>query len=304
MKKLSELVSSAIDDAKAKIASAVEATAAPKAGTKIASAAAPVPSTPKVANKGEECEDDKDDKDKKKYEKTAALQNAESAMKFAENLDVLGTLWPKLSHLTSGTPAGAPETFVSPNKGATQDSNTKATSIPTNMATTGGDGGKGRDVETNRHDAPYAAKAAQAMLDAKLAQSEALKLAGRAQEAEKVANEARVEFEKAKKAYEEEDATTRTPKGNPQTLPLNRHPGDLPVPQGPARDNEGMRHMTKRDAITQFVRQGVSPHIKEPAFSSASDKGLTDNLEHTEGAKIASIIAGVKHRKTTGAAAS
>lgn len=301
MKNLSALVNNVLEQSKSKIASAVDA---PR--PKLAAVEQVIAPAKTAHDHDEDCEEGKPPKKMKPEEKRAsAISTAQDALKLAENMTQLSALFPKIAAEMPARLPGQMENFKSPTEGTTKDSPTKATSLSHEMASSGGDGSTSRDLKTNRHDAPYAKQAAQTMLDAKLAQAEALKAVGNAAAAEKLAHEAKAEFEAAKKAYEEEDPQTRTPKGNPQTLPLNRKPGDLPVPSGPARDNAGMASMTKRDAKTNFVRQGVSPHIKEPALSSASDKGLTDNLDHTEGAKIASpinvILEAVKNRKTASA---
>lgn len=295
MKSLSTLVSTAMDDAKAKIASATDA-----ARPKLASVEPTIAPAIKVANKGEDCPPEgKDKKTATGAEKRAsAVTIAQEALKFAENLEQLAVIFPKIA---SGP--GATETFVSPDKGVTKDTNTKATSLPAEMAGSGGDSGKGRDVETNKNQAPYAKKAAEEMLNAKIAQSEALRLAGRAKEAEALAKQAADEFKMAKKAYDEQDSTTSTPKGNPKTLETFVS-GTTGAPGGVAPDNAGAASFTKRDGKKREIAP-LSQHIKEPAFSAAADKGLSDNLDHTEGAKIAaSIIASAKARKTAATTAS
>lgn len=295
MKKLSELVSSVLDESKAKIASAVDA---PRPKTASATPA-PIASS-KLANKDEHCEDDKknkDMKDKSAEKRSSVTSTATEALKFAENLEQIAVLFPKLA----GGP-GAVETFVSPDKGPTKDTSTKATSLSPQMAGSGGDGSTKRDVETNANQAPYAKKAAEEMLNAKIAQSEALRVAGRAKEAEALAKQAKDEFEAAKKAYEEEDPKTNTPKGNPKTLETYVS-GTSGAPGGVAPDNAGAASFTKRDGKKREIAP-LSQHIKEPAFSAASDKGLSDNLEHIEGAKIAGIMNQAKARKQAAARAS
>ena len=235
-------------------------------------------------------------------EKTSALDTAVEAMKLAESLEHLAMLFPKLAEeSTQINDINGPEVLVSPNMGTTKDSPTKATSIPAQRASSGGGSGPNMAIETNKHpdagDQNYAAKAAHAILEAKVAQSNALLMAGHAQAATQLAKQAQVEFLQAKRAYEEEDASTNTPKGNPQSLAVNRNPGDLPVPSGPVTDNAGMISMTKRQAKTEDVRREAGKHVQETALSAASDKGLVDNLDHTEGAKIANIFNKVAHRK-------
>ena len=239
---------------------------------------------------------------KKEPEKVGALDTAVEAMKLAESLEHLAMLFPKLAEeSTQINDINGPEVLVSPNMGTTKDSPTKATSIPAHRAHSGGGSGPNMAIETNKHpdagDQNYAAKAAHAILEAKVAQSNALLMAGHAQAATQLAKQAQVEFLQAKRAYEEEDASTNTPKGNPQSLAVNRNPGDLPVPSGPVTDNAGMISMTKRQAKTEDVRREAGKHVQETALSAASDKGLTDNLDHTEGAKIANIFRKVAARK-------
>ena len=235
-------------------------------------------------------------------EKTSALDTAVEAMKLAESLEHLAMLFPKLAEESAQiNDINGPEVLVSPNMGATKDSPTKATSVPAHRASSGGGSGPNMAIETNKNpdagDQNYAAKAAQAILEAKVAQSNALLMAGHAQAATQLAKQAQVEFLQAKRAYEEEDASTNTPKGNPQSLAVNRNPGDLPVPSGPVTDNAGMIAMTKRQAKTEDVRREAGKHVQETALSAASDKGLVDNLDYTEGAKIANILNKVASRK-------
>ena len=239
---------------------------------------------------------------KKEPEKVGALDTAVEAMKLAESLEHLAMLFPKLAEeSTQINDINGPAVLVSPNMGTTKDSPTKATSIPAHRAHSGGGSGPNMAIETNKHpdagDQSYAAKAAHAILEAKVAQSNALLMAGHAQAATQLAKQAQVEFLQAKRAYEEEDASTNTPKGNPQSLAVNRNPGDLPVPSGPVTDNAGMIAMTKRQAKTEDVRREAGKHVQETALSAASDKGLTDNLDHTEGAKIANIFQMAAMRK-------
>lgn len=283
MKKLSELVNSAIEQASSKVAAAAQPMTPPAQGQS------------KIAHSAEECPPDKSKKSDDKDKTASVVSTATEAVKFAQSLENLSMLWPKLAGMET-------ETYVSPDKGKTQDTSTTPKSIPSQMASTGGAPPKGIETATNKNEAPYAKKAAEEILSAKLAQAEALLAVGRAKEAEAMAKQAKADFEAAKKAYEEEDGSTRTPKGNPQTLPVNRSPGDLPVPSGPARDNQGMINMTKRDAKTKDVRESASQHLSEPALSAATDKGLTDNLEHTEGAKIATIMTAVRARASARAA--
>ncbi len=293
MKSLSMLVSTAMDDAKAKIASATDVVRPKLASVEPAVVA-------KSANKDDGCEDEKknkDMKDKSAEKRASVTSTAQEAIKFAENCEHLALLFPKLA----GGP-GATETFVSPDKGTTKDTPTKAQSLSPQMASTGGDSGKGREVETNANAAPYAKKAAEALLDAKLAQSQALLSVGRAKEAQTLAESAKAEFETAKRAYEEEDSKTNTPKGSPKTLETYVS-GTSGAPGGVAPDNAGAASFTKRDGKKREIAP-LSEHIKEPAFSAASDKGLSDNLDHTAGAKIAGIFSNVKARKTAAATAS
>lgn len=279
-------------------------------------------------------------KKKDEPEKVGALDTAVEAMKLAESLEHLAMLFPKLAEgSTQINDINGPAVLVSPNMGTTKDSPTKATSVPAHRAHSGGGGGSDMNIETNKHpdggqqnyaakqafmsaadgirkgrenDAKrnraagikddYAAKAAQAILEAKVAQSNALLMAGHAQAATQLAKQAQAEFMQAKRAYEEEDASTNTPKGNPQSLVVNRNPGDFPVPGGRVTDNAGMIAMTKRQAKTEDVRRDAGKHVQETALSAVSDKGLTDNLDHTEGAKIANIFQLAAMRKAAGAA--
>lgn len=224
------------------------------------------------------------------------IATATEAMKFAESLEHLAMLFPKLASTQINDISG-PATLVSPDKGATKDTPTKATSLSAREASTGSDGSKGMTVATNKGEAPYAAKAAQAILEAKIAQSNALLVAGQAKQAAALAKSAQLEFEAAKRAYDE-DAST--PKGNPETLGTNRN-GGFPVPGNVPADNAGMIALTKRQAKTDDVRASASAHLSEPALSAASDRGLTDNVEHTEGAKIANIFMKAAARKSAAA---
>lgn len=238
------------------------------------------------------------------HSKTAsaeAVSTATEAVKFAESLEHLAMLFPKIAagSVQINDRAG-PEVLISPSKGTTKDTSTKATTLSAAEASHQGGSGDNMHVETFK--SPYAKKAAEEILSAKIAQSEALLAAGQAKQAQALAKQAQAEFEAAKKAYDED---AKTPKGSPETLAVNRKPGDFPVPGGKVTDNAGMISMTKRQAKTDDVRREASKHVSEPALSSASDKGLTDNVDHTEGAKIAKvndILAKVAARKGASAA--
>lgn len=235
-----------------------------------------------------------------KTSSSEVVSTATEAVKFAESLEHLAMLFPKIATSShSVNDLAGPPVLVSPSKGGTKDTSTKATSLSHDEASSqGGAKTDGMHVETFK--SPYAKKAAEEILSAKIAQSEALLAAGQAKQAQALAKAAQLEFERAKKAYDED---ANTPKGNPQTLAVNRKPGDFPVPGGKVTDNQGMIDMTKRQAKTDDVRADASKHISEPALSAASDKGLTDNLEHTEGAKIAKvndILGKVAARKRAG----
>ena len=383
MMKLSQLVSSALEDAQAKVASAKDAEKVAGLGTSVGKAITDRGHMPvNLAALGERLGGKTVDSQvgrgalaaagvlgtgalaagagakkllsKKEPEKTSALDTAVEAMKLAESLEHLAMLFPKLAEASAQiNDINGPEVMVSPNMGVTKDSPTKATSVPAHRASSGGGSGPNMAIETNKHpdagEQNYAAKAAQAILEAKIAQSNALLMAGQAQAASQLAKQAQAEFEAAakqasfappstyenrlfneqydrrkrqermgeevrglagkameklrgKQAYEEEDASTNTPKGNPQSLAVNRRPGDLPVPSGPVTDNAGMIAMTKRQAKTEDVRREAGKHVQETALSAASDKGLIDNLDHTEGAKIAGIFYKAASRKAAGAA--
>lgn len=295
MKNLSALVNNVIEDSRAKIASAVDAVRPKLASVETVIAA----SATKTAHMhDEDCDEEGKPKKKMKPEEKRAsvISTAQEGLKFAENLDQIALLFPKLSGEMAARLPGQVENFVSPDKGQTKDTPTKAQSLSHEMASSGGDKSKTQNVATNRHDAPYAAKAAQAMLDSKLAQAEALKVVGRAKEAEKLASDAKAEFVAMKAAYEEEDPSTKTPKGNAAQMPTLVS-GTQGAPGGVAPDNAGMASFTKRDGKKREIAS-LSQHIKEPAFSATSDKGLSDNLEHTQGAKIASFVANARARKT------
>lgn len=232
-----------------------------------------------------------------KTSSSEVVSTATEAVKFAESLEHLAMLFPKIATSShSVNDLAGPPVLVSPSKGGTKDTSTKATSLSHDEASSqGGAKTDGMHVETFK--SPYAKKAAEEILSAKIAQSEALLAAGQARAATALAKQAQAEFEAAKRAYDEE---ANTPKGDPQTLAVNRKAGDFPVPGGKVTDNKGMIDMTKRQAKTDDVRADASKHIAEPALSAASDKGLTDNLDHTEGAKIAkvnAILAKVAARK-------
>lgn len=221
------------------------------------------------------------------------VSTATEAVKFAESLEHLAMLFPKLaSGSVQINDRAGPEVLVSPNKGGLKDTSTKATTLSAAEASHQGGSGDNMHVETFK--SPYAKKAAEEILSAKIAQSEALLAAGQARAATALAKQAQAEFEQAKRAYDE-DAST--PKGSPQSLAVNRKAGDFPVPGNVPGDNAGMISMTKRQAKTEDVRREAGKHVAEPALSAASDRGLTDNLEHTEGAKIANIFAKVAARK-------
>lgn len=305
MRKLSALVNTALESASEKIASVTDATAAEAAkvaaAEKRASVATPPPARTQEAEK-----------------RASVISTASEAVKVAEVLEHLAVVMPKLAEMGTNRGGGStmvqdrtgPAVLVSPDKGATKDTPTSASSVPAQRAHSGGGPGKGMHVETNKGDytSPDWTKnkeAAEAVLTAKLAQSNALLAVGRAKEATDLANTARAEFERLKKAYEEEDPSTRvsTSGAGAKTLPTNRNQGDLPVPTGPVRDNKGMIDMTKRDAKTKDVRTEAGKHLSEPALSAKTDKGLADNVEHTEGAKIASILDTAAARKAAATAA-
>jgi len=300
MRKLSALVSSAIESASEKIASTVDAKAAEAAkvaaAEKRAAAAAAVPVRTKEAEK-----------------RASVVSTAAEAVKVAEVMEHLALVMPKLAEMGTNRGGGStnvqdrsgPEVLVSPDKGPTKDTMTSASSIPAQRAHSGGGPGSGMHIETNKNDANWSKSksAAEEVLMAKIAQSNALLAVGRAKEATDLANAARADFDRAKKAYEEEDASTKLVHGNPKTLPTNRNQGDLPVPTGPVRDNAGMISMTKRDAKTKDVRTEAGKHVSETALSAKTDKGLSDNLDHIEGAKIASILNTAAARKAAASTA-
>lgn len=291
MKKLSELVSSALSDAKTKIASAVSTPiappAAPAASVKTASDDSRVP--PVVSPAAEK--------------RASVRETAKEAMQFAESLDHLAALFPKIASSTMHV--SGPEILTSPDKGKTQDSNTKATTLTHTEASTGGGplNAKGQvpnDGSVGGVPNRFSKKAAEEILLAKVAQAEALMAVGRANEATKIANEAKAEFERAKKAYEEEDGSTKTPKGSPKSLETYVS-GTSGAPGGVAPDNKSVASFTKRDGKKREIAP-IAEHLREPAFSARSDKGLSDNLDHTQGAKIASVMDKAAARKAASAA--
>lgn len=291
MKKLSELVSSALSDASTKIASG-----ASTATEKVASAA---PATPKVASTPVRPAAPATDSEKR----ASAISTAKEAMQFADSLEHLAHLMPKIAGSTMHV--NGPEILVSPDKGKTQDSNTKATTLSASEASSGGGGGNAKGQVANDGSVGgvpnrFSKKAAEETLLAKIAQSQALEAAGRAKEATDLANKARAEFELAKKAYEEEDGSTKTPKGSPKSLETYVS-GTSGAPGGVAPDNKSVASFTKRDGKKREIAP-IAQHLREPAFSARSDRGIQDNFEHTQGAKIASIFDKAAARKAAPAA--
>lgn len=284
MSKLSELVRNAISDAETKIASARDVTP-PSEPTqqKVASAAAP--STPTEKRAG--------------VTKTAA-----HAIEIANALDNLALLMPKIA---SGPQDRAGPAITSSDQGGTAvHTKTKATTLTEQEASTGGGSSSGMHLQTNKADsnktAALSPEAAEEILLAKVAQSQALIAVGRAKEAQAIAAQAQADFERAKKAYEEEDASTRTPSGNPKTVEASASAPSEGAPGGVARDNAGFISMTQRDAKIR-ERGPISQHVSEPAFSAKSDRGIQDNFENTAGAKIAQVrakIAAKAKAKTAG----
>ena len=276
MMKLSQLVNSALEDAQAKVASARDA-------EKIAPAIAPAVAHVKVASL--------------QVASVPPAFTATEAMKFAESLEHLAMLFPKLAEGGSHqiNDRTGPEIMKSPDKGHTKDTSTKATTLSHAEASHGGGSGDNMHVQTNQ-------KAAEAILEAKIAQSQALLAVGQSKQATALAKQAQADFTVAKRAFDEEAST---PHGKAMNLPTN-HGGGYSVPGNIPADNAGMINMTKRQAVTDDVRREAGKHVSETALSAATDHGLTDNVEHTEGAKIAkiaSIFDQVAARKSKTAAA-
>jgi hypothetical protein len=295
MSKLSELVRNALTDADAKIAAAGDAAPeVPETKTKTASAAptpTPVPATEKRAG----------------ITKTAAR-----AMEIASALDNLGMLMPKIA--AGPQDRAGPAITSSQQMGATKDTNTKATTLSHHEASSGGGPSSGMHLQTNKTQnatsttvkgAALTREVAEQILLAKIAQAEALTAAGRAKEAQALAEAAKAEFEQAKKAYEEEDGSTRTPTASPKTVESFASNPSAGAPGGVARDNNGMISMTKRDGKAR-EKSEIAKHVTEPAFSARSDKGVSDNVQTTTGSKIASVrekIAAKAQAKKTASAA-
>lgn len=386
MKKLSELVQSALNDASTKVASS-----------------APVPETEKQASanpmadlvrKGRENDAKRNAAvgidDPMSAKRASVTETAKLAMQFAESIEHLATVFPKLA--APMAQATGPEAMESPTKGTTKDTNTKATTLSAAEASHGGGGGNAKGQVANDGSVGgvpdrFSKKAAEEILLAKIAQSEALMSIGRANEAATLAKAAQEEFEKAssrfdsvakavgekarsaafgsgqgakamvepgvitrgarkvvdkaqeigrkglggtdinsdtgrglmamggaaagvgaagaagakalhdrsKKAYEEEDGSTRTPKGNPKSLETYVS-GTSGAPGGVAPDNARAASMTQRDAKKREIPQ-LAQHVREPALSARSDRGIQDNFEHTQGAKIASKLDAIAARK-------
>lgn len=140
-----------------------------------------------------------EERSKGEKQSSDAMDTAVEAMKFAESLEHLAMLFPKIADgSTQINDINGPETYVSPDKGVTRDSQTKAHSLSAQQARTGGGSGSDMDIETP---APVGAKqAAEAVLSAKIAQSEALLAAGQAKLAGALLQQATAEFEMAKVA--------------------------------------------------------------------------------------------------------
>lgn len=293
MKMLSELVKSAMEDATAKIASAADVSAQERRVQEDAEkrASSTPAQTPAVELSSAE-------------KRASVISTATEAMKFAESLEHLATLMPKIaagSHTSMDLPG--PAVSESPDKGATKKTHTKATTLSHQEASSGGAPSKANgQVANDLHNPPPGAlkRAAEEMLLAKIAQSNALIAIGQAKEAAELADAARVEFERQKKAYEEEDGKTRTPKGSPKSLETHVS-GTTGAPGGVAPDNKGMASFTQRDGKKREIGP-LGQHVSEPAFSARSDRGIQDNFEHTHGAKIAAAkLDEMKARKTASA---
>lgn len=277
MQKLSELVNSALSDAATKLASA---SSVPQPAAAAPAAPSASPDITKIASR---------------EIRHSVFEDAKEATKFAESLDHLAALMPKIAGAMVGT--AGPETLTSPDKGKTQDSNTKATTLTAAEASHGGAAGKANGQVANDGSVGgvpnrFSKKAAEETLLAKIAQSEALQAVGRAKEAADLANKARAEFEHAKRAFDE---AASTPKGNPKTLETFVS-GTTGAPGGVAPDNAGMASFTQRDGKKREIGP-LSEHVREPAFSARSDRGIQDNFENTRGAKIASILDAAVSRK-------
>lgn len=284
MKKLSELVKSALDDASTKIASAQDVTAQERrtqeTPTQKVASAAPVPTA------GSE-------------KRASVIETAKLAMQFADSLDNLALVIPKLASPMAA--ATGPAATESPDKGKTKHTPTHASTLSSAEASHGGGGGNAKGQVANDGSVggvpnAFSKKAAEDMLLAKIAQSNALLAVGQAKEAAALAKTAQAEFERMKKAYEEEDSSTRTPKGSPKSLETHAS-GMTGAPGGVAPDNKGMATMTQRDAKKREIAP-IAEHVREPAFSARTDRGIQDNFEHTTGAKIASMLDKIKARKT------
>jgi hypothetical protein len=287
MSKLSELVRNALSDAEVKIASARDAAPeVPETKTKVASAepvAAPA-STEKRAG---------------------VVKTAARAVEIAAALDNLGMLMPKIASGGNTNRGGGsvgpqdrpgPAITSSPQMGATRDSNTKAQTLSHQEASSGGGPSSGMHLHTNKSQnatsstvkgAALSREAAEQILLAKVAQVEALRAAGNLNEALKLASQAQADFERSKKAYEEEDDSTRLTYGDPKTMPASSS-SNGGAAGGVALDNQGMINFTKRDGKAR-ERGAIAQHVSEPAFSATSDRGIQDNVQTTTGAKIASV---------------
>ncbi len=295
MQKLSELVKSALEDATTKVASSADVSARERQVQKEAEKRASQTTAPRPVMPATPSEAEK---------RASVISTAKEAMQFAETCEHLATLMPKIAAGSKSTmEIAGPAISASPDKGQTKKTPTKATTLSHEEASSGGAPSKANgQVANDLHNPPPGAlkRAAEETLLAKIAQSNALVAIGRAKEAAELADAARADFERQKKAYEEEDGKTHTPKGSPKSLETFVS-GTSGAPGGVAPDNKGMASMTQRDAKKREIGP-LGEHVKEPAFSARSDRGIQDNFEHTHGAKIAAAkLDQIKARKTASA---
>lgn len=249
---------------------------------------------------------------------TEKLDLSVQALKIAGAVDIIAANFQKL--------AEALPTFASDPMGAPKHTVTKPSTVPYDQAVMGPSGAEDRGdgnrtgIETNRGDYSKTASDALAVYKTKLEQAAVLQQYGQPEQAQKLAHQARTEYEgvKAKLANAdcpEERAEAKTEAKDKKTADVNQQKVSFAAPAAALKtagmansdfdttlpgapnvgSNESLVDMTKRQALTARVKREVAPYLREPALNAAQDKAISDNFSHgIETAKIAKDTGAMK----------
>jgi hypothetical protein len=290
---LSALVKSALTEADQQLKLASASDVAPEGSIKLAT---------EGMEYEEKDEDKKKEEEKKKAkkegeeeggeEKKSSVGLADHSLKLAEAIDHIGNLWTKIA--VGEGPGTLPIAAGQHNVGdTTKDTSTSAATVPAQQASSGGgpaeaSQGYPAGIDTNKKDFKDPEWKGNPEANRGAARTSGVHPGEGTKAASLNKQRAMLARFGGKLA---QDPSSPQPTG----LGTTGNPGKLdmvPAASTAIGENQALIDMTKKKALTSFVKEDAAKVLREPAFSKATDKGISDNLAQDGGNKLSSVQAG------------